>query len=144
MRYKFAYLILAHHQPKQLLRLVKAIYTPNTVIYIHLDLKRDSKPFTTLFARHHLTDVLFIKDRVNVYWGGFSMVKATLNLMQKASADYPYKYYHLLSGSDFPIKSNEYIARFFSKSSKEYIGFLSCLINHHGFIGLGTMILMIK
>lgn len=35
----------------------------------------------------------------------------------------PYKYYHLLSGHDLPIKSQEEIHRFFEMSEKNYVAF---------------------
>lgn len=44
------------------------------------------------------------------------MVKAELLLLETASMKGPYDYYHLLSGVDLPIKSQDYIHHFFEKN----------------------------
>jgi Core-2/I-Branching enzyme len=98
---KIAYLVLAHHDPIHLERLVKAI-NYKAHIFIHLDEK------TNLDKYIHIDDmksVDFISERIKVYWGGFSMVKAILNLVKAALASKE-KFLHLvlLSGSDYPIK----------------------------------------
>lgn len=98
---KIAYLVLAHQDPIHLERLVKAI-NYKAHIYIHLDEK------TNLDRYIHIDDmksVDFISERIKVYWGGFSMVKATLNLVKAALASKKnFSHLVLLSGSDYPIK----------------------------------------
>ena len=65
-------------------------------------------------------------ERVKVYWGGFSMVKATLNLM-KAALTSGEKFSHLvlLSGLDYPIKPSWAIYNFLTNhSNKQFIRFI--------------------
>jgi hypothetical protein len=98
---KIAYLVLAHHDPIHLERLVKAI-DYQACIFIHLDKKTDIDRYIHI---GNIESVNFIPDRVKVYWGGFSMVQAVLNLI-KATLASKEKFSHLvlLSGSDYPIK----------------------------------------
>lgn len=120
---KFAYLILAHGSFELLKELLKAIDAPENDIYVHLDRKAgdiDVAPFMDVVKYSKL---VFIRKRVNVKWGKISIVEATLNLMEEA-VEGDYDYLHLLSGVDFPIKSNDYIQQFFLEhQGKEFVGF---------------------
>ena len=52
------------------------------------------------------------------------MVEAEYLLFEEAYSNGGYSYYHLLSGVDFPLKSQDYIHSFFSHhNGKEFIGF---------------------
>lgn len=118
---KVAYLILAHHQPQHLARLVDALKADWSSIFIHIDAKADISKFRSLIPEND--KIVFLKgnQRVKVYWGGFSQILATLNLLQKAASFRDdLTRYCLLSGSDFPIKSQEQIKAEFS-TQKEFI-----------------------
>ncbi len=109
---KIAHLILAHNNPGQLTRLINRLQHPDADIYIHLDLKADIEPFLSLA---NTANVYLIKKRVKVYWGAYSMVRATLNGFSEILATgKPYDYVNLLSGQDYPIKSIPYIHQFLS------------------------------
>lgn len=120
---KFAYLILAHGSFELLKELLKAIDAPENDIYVHLDRKAgdiDVAPFMDVVKYSKL---VFIRKRVNVKWGKISVVEATMNLFEEAAIG-EYDYLHLLSGVDFPIKSNGYIQQFFLEhQGKEFVGF---------------------
>ncbi|MEO0948134.1 MAG: beta-1,6-N-acetylglucosaminyltransferase, partial [Cyanobacteria bacterium J06641_5] len=98
---KVAFLILAHCDPVHLERLVKAI-SHESSIFIHLDKKTHIDEYV------HIADIAsvnFIPERVKVYWGGVSMVKAILNLIKTALAsEESFSHIVLLSGADYPIK----------------------------------------
>lgn len=116
-----AYLILAHHQPTQLAKLVKAISCDWAYIFIHIDAKSDILQFKQLISEDK--NITFLKEnqRIKVNWGGFSQVAATLNLLRAAlSSGIAFDRYCLLSGSDFPIKELSYIQTQFS-SQREFI-----------------------
>lgn len=52
------------------------------------------------------------------------MVEAEYALFETAAARGPYQYYHLLSGVDLPLKSQNYIHDFFDRhDGKEFIGY---------------------
>lgn len=111
---KICYLILAYNDPENLYRLINRL-NDRADFYIHIDKKSEIKEFTTLFEDY--PNVTFIKDRVKVYWGGFSIVQAELNLVETAlSKNNSYMRYVLLSGSDYPIKDTKEIHRFFEQN----------------------------
>ena len=112
--------------------LIKVLDDPDNDIYIHFDSKIGDIDYTQ-FKITHFSDICFIDKRVDVAWGRVSLVEATLNLLEEAVKG-NYNYYHLLSGVDLPIKSNEYIKNFFSKEEgMEFIG-ISSLFNESTYL----------
>jgi glycosyltransferase involved in cell wall biosynthesis len=111
----FAYLILVHKNPGQLLRLVNALTTSDTWFFIHIDRKTDEAPFKSVLGERE--NVFFCEHRKDVVWAGFSIVEATMELIREmiVRINFP-DYVHLLSGQDFPIKSNEYIFNYFEQN----------------------------
>ncbi len=124
---KFAYLILAHGSFGLFKELLKVLDSPDNDIYVHIDQKvgdMDYSPFLQIVKHSRL---VFITNRVDVVWGNVSIVEATLNLLAEAIKG-EYDYYHLLSGVDFPIKSQSYIQSFFkAHAGKEFVGFSKAL-----------------
>ena len=106
---RIAYLVLAHDQPRHLARLVEALSWPGASIFVHVDAKSDIRAF----AASRRDGVRFCGRRVPVYWGEYSQVEAILTLMRDAHAARPaHDWFVLLSGSDYPLRSNAYIHRF--------------------------------
>lgn len=106
------YLLLVHN-PSNFRRLISNIIYENTFIYVHVD----SKGQLSEFKRESIgfSNIKFILERENVIWGDISMVKATLNLINEVKKDCNSECYNILmSGSDYPIKSKEYIKNFFT------------------------------
>jgi hypothetical protein len=68
------------------------------------------------------SNVTFV-ERVNVTWGGYSLIQATFNVLKEANK-HKYRYYHLISGSDMPLKSASEIYHFFDGSTKNYINYI--------------------
>lgn len=112
-----AYLIIAHHQPKLLARLIGALASPGAGFFVHVDRRTELAPFK---AAAGLPDVRFLDDdqRVTVNWGGFSQVQATLNLIRQAREQHPFDRYCLLSGVDYPLKPQAEILAAFSGGSE--------------------------
>lgn len=120
MARKHAYLILAHGQFDLLRLLVSALDDERNDIYVHIDLKSGSIP--TLKTQR--AGLFFTSRRVKVYWGDVSQIEAELLLFEEAIQNGPYLYYHLLSGVDLPLKSQNEIHRFFDlHEGQEFIGF---------------------
>ncbi len=110
---KIAHLLLIHENPSQLKRLIQRLAHPDAEFYIHVDLKTDINPFLYLQSK----DVKFIVNRVNVHWGAYSIVQATVNSLEEIlKSDYNYDYINLLSGQDYPLKSTEAIHDFFKNN----------------------------
>ena len=118
---KHACLILAHGKMELLPVMLRCIDDSRNDIYIHIDRK------TPLIPEFHTekSGLVILEDRVDVRWGDVSMLEAELKLFEKAlSSQRPYAYFHLLSGVDLPLKSQDEIHRFFdANQGKEFIGY---------------------
>lgn len=116
---KHAYLILAHNEWELLRTLVSCIDDERNDIYIHIDAKVGSLPEVSV----QKAGLYFIEERVDVRWGDLSVVEAEYALFSEAVKNGPYTYYHMLSGVDLPLKSQDYIHAFCdANQGKEFIG----------------------
>lgn len=121
---KIAYLLLAHNKPSQLIRLINKLNDGFVSFIIHYDLSSDPKEFNFLKeAFKEEANVHFVEKRVKGFWGDFSLVRATLEcikFMHNQKLDFDYAL--LLSGQDFPLKTNSEIHEFISENNgKEFI-----------------------
>lgn len=105
MNKKHAYLILAHNDVPLLERLIGILDDGRNDIYVHWDAKSGTVPVLRTKNAH----LYVLNKRIKVNWAGLSMVKAEIALFKEACKNGPYAYYHLLSGADLPIKSQDYI-----------------------------------
>ena len=119
-RARIAYLITAHNEPGHLARMVNALNCPGSAFFIHIDKKSNAAPFEELIRSKR--NVHFVSNRIDANWMGFSLVAVSLRLLALAVLN-GFDYCLLLSGSDYPVKSNECLLSFFGKARKEYIGF---------------------
>ena len=105
-----AYLILAHKYPAQLRRLVKALDDDRSSFFVHIDQAVDMSAFDNL--QPWAERITFVK-REKAEWAGFGLVQAILNGLQ-AIDDSGHEFSHviLLSGQDYPVKSNGEIQSF--------------------------------
>ena len=117
---KHAYLILAHNDVSLLETLVGCLDDVRNDIYVHWDAKSGVNPSIKTCK----SSIFFLEERFDVRWAGYSMVKAEYQLFKEAFKRGPYEYYHLLSGVDLPIKSQDYIhAECGKMTGTEFIGF---------------------
>lgn len=110
---KHAYLILAHKNFGQLRKLIELLDHERNDIYVHVDAKAvdfNDIDWSGVSCRSKL---VFLPDRINVSWGGVSIMRSELLLLKYAVADGEHDYYHLISGLDLPIKSQTEIHSFF-------------------------------
>lgn len=117
---KHAYLIKAHHQFDLLKKLLKLLDDERNDIYIHIGRRNIPKDeFEKCVGKSGVFWVPATKEA----WGGYSQIRSELALFKCAAAQ-EYDYYHLLSGSDLPIKTQDEIHSFFDKyKGKEFIHF---------------------
>lgn len=110
---RHAYLIIAHDRPEELSRLIRALDHVNNNIYVHVDAKSsmDVEALRTLTVHSTVTFI----ERKPIAWGGFSIVEAEMRLFEAAYTDGGYRYYHVMSGVDYPVKSQEYIQQYFEQ-----------------------------
>ena len=117
---KHAYCIIAHNEPTILKRLVDQLDDYRNDIYILVDAKSDIGQFTDIQVNY--SNLRFIDNRINILWGDFSQVRAELLILNEALSGGEYSYFHLLSGVDLCIKSQDHIHDFFnSNAGKEFI-----------------------
>ena len=110
---KIAYLFIAHNHPELLAKTIGKLHSENAWFYIHVDKKSDQSLFeeqlSSIGAR-----IKFVEERKSIFWMGYSMVAAGLELMKLARrslvlGNSDVDYFILLSGVDYPIKSNQEI-----------------------------------
>ena len=101
--------------------LLRCIDDARNDIYIHVD--RKTRRIPDLHTEKARLQIL--TDRVDVRWGDVSMLEAELKLFEAALRSRErYAYFHLLSGVDLPLKSQDEIHRFCEEhQGKEFIGY---------------------
>lgn len=105
--FQMVYLVMAHHRPDLLSRLVETL-TEDGLVYLHLDKKFNLGEFQDAVLANR--NVRLVQPRISVKWGGYSVVRATLcGLRQIREETDGSLYVSLLSGQDFPIKPTEQI-----------------------------------
>ena len=108
---KHAYLIIAHTQPELLKKLLKKLDDERNDIYLHIDSKAKDYPLDEIAAVVKKSKCIFT-ERTDVKWGSYSQIHCEMLLLKEAVKE-EHAYYHLLSGMDLPIKSQEEIHSFF-------------------------------
>lgn len=118
---KHAYCVIFHNEPKLLMALVALLDDERNDIFLMVDKKTDISIYNGITA--HKAG-LYYAERIHVRWGHISLIKAEYSVFECARRHGPYARYHLLSGVDMPIKSQDYIHEFFdSNPTTECIGF---------------------
>lgn len=113
---------MAHDQPEHLKKLIRTLDDARNDIYVHIDAK-SAEILPEMFTGCTAHSGLYFIDRHNVTWGGESIILREMELFRRAS-EQGYAYYHLISGSDFPIRSQDSIHSFFdAHSGSEFIEF---------------------
>jgi hypothetical protein len=111
---KKAYIIMAHKSPNQLYRLVDRLNDGASEFFIHIDLKAEFSQFLQL---KELGDVVHFTERFDAKWGGYGTIKPYLAALKEVkNASVQFDRILLLSGQDYPIKSNADIDAFFKNS----------------------------
>jgi hypothetical protein len=124
---KHAYLILAHTEFGILQKLLDSLDDNRNDIFIHFDSKVEVLPHLQV----EKAGLQILDNRVDVRWGDYSVLEAELHLFESASLKNSYEYYHLLSGVDMPLKSQDFIHQFFENNrGKEFIGYFKGDINN--------------
>ena len=110
---KIAYLTAVHDNPGVLKRLIAALSCKDCGFFIHIDRKADIRQFSGITG----DNIFLSEERIPVYHSGYTQVEATLLLLRDAlSRTQDYDYFVLLGGTHYPLRSKEYIHRFFEKN----------------------------
>jgi hypothetical protein len=111
---QICYIILAHRYPSQLKRLVQKLTAAESFFYIHIDKNVLIDAFLSELADS--PNVCFIENRREGIWGDIGTVKATISALKQVSKDNRIGYCILLSGQDYPIKSNDFIKSYLTSN----------------------------
>lgn len=122
---KIAHLILAHTDPKHIVRLSKKLADFSDV-YIHVDANANIEEYQKSLQNYE--NIYFLGNRVHCGWETWNAVQATLNLMRVAMSNEKYDRLTFLQGLDYPLKSPNQITEFYNKN--ENIEFIrACCIS---------------
>ena len=117
-----AYLIMAHDNFGVLEKTLKLIDDVRNDIYLHID-KKSTIDLSRLKSAVK-SSRLFFAERMSVNWGDDSQIRLELMLLEYAVKNEEYEYFHLLSGVDMPIKTQDEIHRFFDNHNEsEFVYF---------------------
>lgn len=117
---RLAYIILAHKLPEQVVRLVQKLNSSQAIFFIHVDKKAPADTYWEIVdALGAFENVRFLK-RFPIYYGDYNHVRVPLEGIRKLlELCIPYDYVILITGQDYPIKSNEQIAAFLRNSGQK-------------------------
>ena len=112
---KIAYCIMCHKMTPVLEELV-ALVGPGNDVFVHVDAKSDIAAFGAIADM-----VNFTEPRVNVTWGTYSQIEATLHLLdatQKSKCDYV----AFISGDTLPLRDDADIKRYlWANRGREFV-----------------------
>lgn len=102
-RHEFAYLILSHNKPDQLLRLIRTLRvgSPESAILLHHDAKSALPDMAVL---NEIGGVYLVEPRVSVQWGDASQVDALLVCITYAIQNIDFSWLSVISGQDYPVR----------------------------------------
>ena len=109
---KHAFLIMAHKDDATFRTLLRLLDDARNDIFVHMDAKNAAWDESSLGSLVKKAGCYAV-NRVEVAWGGYSQIVCELMLLEAATAEGHYDFYHLLSGQDLPIKSQDEIHDFF-------------------------------
>lgn len=93
---KSAILVICHEQIPYVAKLANSEINSN--FYIHVDRKADIELIKKDFVPN-LENVYWVDSRIDVNWGGFSIVQSILSLMRMALDNKENLHFHLISGN---------------------------------------------
>ena len=116
---KHAFLIIANRNFNQLAKLVGVLDDIRNDIYVLIDKTSEERRVSI----HTNNANLKILSEMPIYWGDYSQIEAELVLFTVASEEH-YEYYHLLSGLDLPLSSQDEIHDFFDRNpNKQFVSY---------------------
>ncbi len=118
---KHAYLIMAFNNFYILEKQLMMLDDERNDLYLHIDAKTENFDFEH-FKNIPKKSKLYFADRKKMFWADYSQVDITLDLLDMASKNHKYKYYHMFSGVDLPIKTQDEIHSFFDSKDCEFLG----------------------
>lgn len=107
---KIAVAMLCHKNVERINSLLRAMENENISFFIHVDRK-------STISRHDISGnnvtVIPMECSVDIQWGGFGMIEATLRIIETIrQSNQEYDYIWLMSGQDWPLRSADDIVKY--------------------------------
>jgi hypothetical protein len=127
-----AYIISAYKYPGQLMRLIRRLHTDATSFFIHIDKKAGSVVYDQAVQGIQDLPNIYFLQRYRCDWGGFGHVQATLEgIHEVMQRGIPFDYVILLTGQDYPIKTNDHIQDFLrQQNGKSFMDYFPLPSSH--------------
>lgn len=119
---KHAYIIFAHNEPEILRTLLRMLKDDRNDIFLHVDAR--SRLLDEVIAEIKKDGSAILLPRVKAHWGAVSLVKMELEAMETVRAHGSYVRYHLISGVDLPLQTQDYIHEYcdVKNRDREFVG----------------------
>lgn len=119
---KHAFIILAYNEMELLKKLISHLVEIPCAIYLNIDGKLNVSDNTLRWLQACPSIKSIHRRKVN--WGGFSILKAEMDLLSLALKDSSAGYFHFLSGQDYPIRPMGMFLKYFEeKAPQSYLDF---------------------
>ncbi len=118
MTRRIALLVLAHRLPA--LQFLLDLLDERFTVFVHIDAKTDLRAARLRVPRH----ATLIEPRLEVFWGGWSMMQATLALIAAARARGGFSRFALVSGDALPALPLDRLEAALLDEAREYIELL--------------------
>lgn len=110
---KIAYIVIAYMDPEQMAVLCRRL-SISADVYVHINASVDVRPFEDAVKDISETRrVVFCQRRYKIVWAGYSILRAAFECLGNAFEYCMYDRVVLLTGLDYPIKSDQDIRTFF-------------------------------
>jgi len=117
---RHAYLVAAHNHPAQLLTLLRMLDDSENDLYVHVDRKASDISEDALRLAVANATIHFV-ERLDAGWGSERFIDVIVSLLEAATR-VEHSYYHLVSGSDLPLKPQREIREFFAThAGREFV-----------------------
>ncbi|BFF99022.1 xylosyltransferase oxt [Drosophila madeirensis] len=115
-RVRIAFLLTINGRAlRQVHRLLKALYAPEHVYYIHVDARQDYLYRKLLELEQKFPNIRLARKRFSTIWGGASLLTMLLQCMQDLlKSKWQWDFVINLSESDFPVKTLDKLVDFLS------------------------------
>lgn len=117
---RHAYLLIVHKNPAQVRKLLGTLDDDRNYIVVHCDVKMAHDDVEAISNFPLESAELKVLQEYNVLWGSYAQVETELLLLKEALGR-GCSYYHLLSGEDLPLRSQDEIHDYFDESGKEFV-----------------------
>jgi len=120
---KIAYLLLCHQDPDHVIAQVTHLVAQGDYVALHFDARSARQDFDKIYSAFRSNgQVHIVRRRVKCGWGQWSLVRATLAILQGAYQHFDQAtHFYLISGDCMPIKSATHIKQCLSGTDRDYI-----------------------